>query len=66
MRNEFLLFIKDLFLSIVLKIVMFAQLPINTTPSTDPTIYFFVCSSPQLVAGLGQIVYEMKNQLDAT
>ena len=55
MWNEFLPFTKELFLSIVLKIILFAQLPINTTPSIDPKIYFCVHSSPQLVAGLGQI-----------
>jgi len=55
MRNEFLLFTKELLQSIVLKIKMFAQLPINTTPSIDPKIYFCVHSSPQLVAGLGKM-----------
>jgi len=52
---ESLLSNKELFLSIILKVIMVAELAINTTPSKDLKIYFYVYSSPQPVAGLGQM-----------
>jgi len=55
MMNEFLLFTKELFLPIILNLIMVAYLAINTTPSKEPKIYFTVYSSPQVVAGLGQM-----------
>jgi hypothetical protein len=55
MINEFLLFTKELFVSIILKIITFTELDINTTPSKDPKIYLCVYSTSQLVAGLGQM-----------